>query len=342
MKFRGDSGSDHRRIIFRTVMLPLLILSVLTIGCSYLPRNAGHEVYAPAKYGSDRFANVMGYNIHYVEAGEGPSVLLIPGAFCTYRVWNPVIRYLSKDYRVFAVDYLGVGDSDKPDRFGYSVEEQADVIAALIRGLNLRKVFLVGASYGSVISLDLASRYPELVEAVVGIEGGVLTVPKILRYKGISDILRWPVAGDIMLALMKTNPFPETVAKYIIGGAWDGLTKAQREEMSEVFSANIGTASRVSWSAIDRTISGTINITDKVRKTEVPVVYLYGGASRYRDMSEVNARFFLESMPSARVVRFEDGVHDLHLQYPEQVAGVITGYWKEKLAANMREELPRP
>ena len=32
------------------------------------------------RYGSDRFTNVMGYNIHYVEAGEGPPVLLIPGA----------------------------------------------------------------------------------------------------------------------------------------------------------------------------------------------------------------------------------------------------------------------
>jgi hypothetical protein len=69
---------------------------------------------------------------------------------------------------------------------------------------------------------------------------------------------------------------------------------------------------------------------------------MYGGASRYRDMSEVNARFFSENMPSVRVVRFEDGVHDLHLQYPEQVAGVITGYWREKLVAYKREELPSP
>lgn len=30
------------------------------------------------RYGSDRFANVMVHNIHYVEAGEGPPVLLIP------------------------------------------------------------------------------------------------------------------------------------------------------------------------------------------------------------------------------------------------------------------------
>ena len=53
--------------------------------------------------------------LHYVEAGAGEPILLIPGAFTTYRAWNRVLAGLSLHARVLAVDYVGVGDSDKPE-----------------------------------------------------------------------------------------------------------------------------------------------------------------------------------------------------------------------------------
>jgi pimeloyl-ACP methyl ester carboxylesterase len=275
--------------------------------------------------------------MHYVESGEGTPVLLIPGAFCTYRVWDRVIPSLSKKYRVIALDYLGVGDSDKPvEGFGYTVEEQADVIAGMIRELKLRKVRLVGVSYGSMTALNLAVRYPDLAETVVCIEGGAFIFPELLRYKGVNVVLGWPVIGDLFLGLMKTGLFKGTVASSVMGSAWESLTPAKKEEIQSILFANVKTASRVSWYRIDREIRGAIDFSEAAKRSTVPVLYLYGGASKYREMAEKNAEFLRKNLPKTEIVYLEGGIHDLQMQHPELVAGIIMQSWGKEAAGHIQ------
>jgi len=107
-------------------------------------KNEKHKVYSKSKYGRNRFVVVQNRNIHYVETGEGQPALLIPGAWSTYRYWNRITPLLSKHYRLLALDYLGAGDSDKPGSgFGYTVEEQADLIAGIIEALQVSKVHII-------------------------------------------------------------------------------------------------------------------------------------------------------------------------------------------------------
>jgi len=89
----------------------------------------------------DKFVVVQGYNIHYVETGEGQPILLIQGHLGTYRHWNRVIPYLSKHYKLLCMDYLGAGDSDKPKSgFRYTIEEQADLIVKMMEALHIPKI----------------------------------------------------------------------------------------------------------------------------------------------------------------------------------------------------------
>ncbi len=318
-------------------LLVLVFIVFQCQGCGYPVISDGHRVYSPPRTGVDRFIVVDGHTVHYVEAGSGSPVLLIPGAFCTYRVWDRMIPYLSENYRVLALDYLGVGDSDKPaEGFRYTVEEQADIVSGVIRGLGFRKVRVIGASYGSMIALNMAARYPELVEGVVCIEGGAFIVPDVLRYHGMSSVLGWPVLGDALLGLMRTNLFRETVAKSVMGHAWESMSPIDREEIAGILSANVKTASRVSWHRIDETIRGTIDFTEAARKCRVPVLYLYGGESKYLEMAERNARFLRESLPAAEVARIEDGIHDLQMQHPGQVTEIIARSWGKGLDRTIR------
>ena len=58
---------------------------------------------------------VNGINIHYVEGGEGPVVVLIPGWPQSWYAWRYVmVQLVEKGYRVIAVDPKGMGDSDAP------------------------------------------------------------------------------------------------------------------------------------------------------------------------------------------------------------------------------------
>jgi pimeloyl-ACP methyl ester carboxylesterase len=44
-----------------------------------------------ARYGDDRFADVDGYRVHYVDVGAAGPVILIAGSYSTYRAWNRIV-----------------------------------------------------------------------------------------------------------------------------------------------------------------------------------------------------------------------------------------------------------
>jgi len=315
---------DRRRWRAGGGALALALCVLGAVACSTVSTTAGHPLYSTPKYGSDRFVLVRGYTIHYVEAGEGQPLLLIPGAFTTYRTWNRVLPGLMRHNRVLAVDYLGVGDSDKPDQeFGYTVEEQADVMAELIAALNLGRVNVMGASYGGAVALNLAARYPDLIERVVCIEGGALITPETLNYSRLGALVEWPVLGDIIWGFMQSGLFDVTTARSIMGPAWDGLSPAERQEIVAVFSANIHTVSRASWMGIYRAITNRIDFMDALDQSRVPMLYLYGEDSKYRAVSEMNAKHFERHNPSIEVIAFRGGIHDLQLQYPGEVSRIV-------------------
>lgn len=302
-------------------------LAILVLGiaaCVDVVAAAEHALYGVSRYGVDRFVQARGYAIHYVEAGEGQPILLIPGAFTTYRAWNRLLPELALHARVLAVDYLGVGDSDKPETgFAYTVEEQADVLAEMIRALDLADVTVAGASYGGATALNLAARYPDLVGRVVCIEGGALITPEVLNYTKLGGLLAWPVLGDIIWGFMQSGLFDGTTARSVMGPAWDALSPEERQDIVAVISANIRTATRSSWLGIYRAITRRIDFTDALDGLRIPVLYLYGTESKYRAVADLNVGHFKRANRSIEVVPIPGGIHDLHLQYPDAVARMV-------------------
>jgi pimeloyl-ACP methyl ester carboxylesterase len=301
-----------------------MVLLLGGVGCATVVTAPGRQVYSDPKYGADRFVQARGYAMHYVEDGVGHPVVLIPGAFATYRAWNGVVPRLSSQSRVLAVDYLGVGGSDKPETgFRYTIEEQADVLAAMMAGLKLTKVTVVGASYGGAVALNLAARYPDLVRDVVCIEGGALITPEVLNYGKLGALVEWPILGEIIWGFMQSGLFDTITARSIMGGAWDALTAEQRQEIVGIVSANIRTMSKASWTGIYQAITKRIDFTDALAGSQVRVLYLVGTDSKYRAVAEMNVKQFETHHPKVEVIRFAGGIHDLHLQHPDAVAGAV-------------------
>ncbi|MGO9614586.1 MAG: alpha/beta fold hydrolase [Dissulfurispiraceae bacterium] len=321
----------------RTVIILCLLFAFMAAGCASVPQNNSHAVYEKSSVGVDQFVEVNGYNVHYVEAGLGRPVVLIPGAFSTYRVWNRLIPKLSQRFRVIAINYVGVGDSDKPERgFDCSVKSQADIIAETIRSMNLGKVRLVGVSYGSGIALSIAGRYPWLVESVICIEGGAFILPEQLNHSKAAALLGIPIIGDIFLGVLKTGVFDKVAAKRVMGAAWEKLTSSEQEEVLEIVATNVKTASRIAWYHIYRSITSPLDFTEELRHSSVPIRYLYGEHSIYRELSQLNADIIKRIALNAEVISFDDGIHDLELQYPRKVFDAITTSWgRRELASGL-------
>ncbi len=309
----------------------VILLTLLGgVGCGAVLKNDAHAVFSKPAYGKDRFVRAGDYTVHYVEAGEGPPLVLIPGAFTTYRTWNRVAPELSAHNRILAVDYVGVGDSDKPEKgFRYRVEEQADVLAEMILSLRLSRVNLLGASYGGAVALNLAARHPDLVNKVVCIEGGALITPEAMNYSRLGTLLQWPILGDIIWGFMKSGLFDRITARSVMGPVWDQLSPEEKEEITEIFSANIKTVSRASFLGIYRAITDRIDFTQTLDHMQVPVLYLYGEDSKYRAVVDMNVRRFEERNPNIRVLSFQRGIHELHLQYPLDVTRTILRFLRK-------------
>lgn len=313
-----------------------IIALLFGAACVAAVEGADYPLYSTPKYGADRFVQARGYALHYVEAGVGEPILLIPGAFTTYRAWNRVLAGLSPHARVLAVDYVGVGDSDKPESgFAYSVEEQAEVLAEMLATLRLSDVTVVGASYGGAVALNLAVRYPDIVGRAICIEGGALITPEALNYSTLAGLLDWPVLGDIIWGFMQSGLFDGATARSVMGPAWDGLSPEEKREIVSVVSANIRTSTRASWVGIYRAITRRIDFMNALDGLRVRVLYLYGTNSKYRAVAEMNVRRFERHAARIDVVAFPGGIHDLHLQYPDAVAGMVLHFLAMTPAINV-------
>jgi pimeloyl-ACP methyl ester carboxylesterase len=297
------------------------------VACSYMTSNDKHLVYGQAAAGADRFIRVQGYNIHYVETDaadkQKETMLLLPGAFSTYRSWDRMIPLLAEHYRILAIDYLGAGDSDKPTTgFAYKIEEQADVIAAMMEQAGITSAHIVGVSYGGLIALNLATRYPHRATSVVCIEGGVVK-PKKLPYYYWRKLLGWPIIGDFFVGAVRSGLFDTITAKAVMGEAWKTMAREEQEEVVSILAKNNKTASRKAWYRISQTFENSKDFVEEIKSLKMPVLYLYGEKSELRAMTEMNVRFFKQYLPAVEIVSFKDGIHDLELQKPREVANLI-------------------
>lgn len=118
-----------------------------------------------------RFAQLDGIQLHYVEAGAGPLVVLLHGFPDFWLVWRRQIAVLADaGFRVVAPDLRGFNLSDKPRHAGaYASGTTADDIAALITHVGAPSASVVGHDIGGAVAWALARRRPDLVERLVAI-----------------------------------------------------------------------------------------------------------------------------------------------------------------------------
>ena len=112
---------------------------------------------------------VLGSQMAYLEAGEGPVVLFQHGNPTSSYLWRNVIPLVAPHARCIAPDLIGMGASDKPD-IAYRVEDHARYFEAFIEALNLTDLVLVLHDWGSALGLDWARRHEDRVRGLALME----------------------------------------------------------------------------------------------------------------------------------------------------------------------------
>jgi pimeloyl-ACP methyl ester carboxylesterase len=106
--------------------------------------------------------------VHYEVIGRGTPLVFVHGWLGSWRYWVPTMEGLSVNYRAYALDLWGFGDSDKVQA-NYHVDSYVDLLEKFLDQLGLWRVSLVGHALGGAVSLLFAANFPERVERVMGV-----------------------------------------------------------------------------------------------------------------------------------------------------------------------------
>ncbi len=105
-------------------------------------------------------------HISYSDFGKGAALVLLHGFLENQKMWQELVPELSQKNRIITIDLLGHGESAC---LGYvhSMEENSEIVAAVLSKLRIRKTVLVGHSMGGYVALAFAELYPEKIKGLV-------------------------------------------------------------------------------------------------------------------------------------------------------------------------------
>lgn len=280
--------------IQKTVLLTLL-LAVLS-----LPARAAEP--------KDGFLTMAdGAKIHYLEAGQGPAIVLIPGWSMAAEIWEPQITGLSKSHRVVAYDPRSQGQSTKtPD--GSFPDVRARDLGAVIDQLGLAPATLVcwSLAVGECVTYVAQSGTGKIAGLVLvdGLAGDLIdpdTLPGLVRYLGRLQRDRQKMTEAFVRSMFK-KPQTEEYLKRVV-------------EMSLKTPTDTGLALFVGGLTQDNTETlGKIDKPTLLAVTPNPFTM-----ARYKEMNE--------KIPGSKMEVFQAG-HALFVDEPERFNKLVEDFVK--------------
>ena len=143
------------------------------------------------------------------------------GSGLSHIVWSLHEQfYVSQGFNVLSVDIPGHGNSEGPSL--KSIEEISDWIRSLMRTLDILKITIIGHSQGSLVGIDFASRYPDLISKLVLVAGSY-------KMPVNQDLIDLAEAGDEKAILLMMKWGYEGSKAFIGGNPVKKIIKSSRD-----------------------------------------------------------------------------------------------------------------
>lgn len=165
-----------------------------------------------------------GHVQHYLDEGQGPVLLMVHGNPTWSFAWRRLVRNLSSDYRVIAIDHLGCGFSEKPqDRNLYTLDGHIQRLCGLVKLLELQNVTLFGHDWGGAIGMGCAGRMADRFSRFVLMNTGAFLSQAIPFRIALCRIPLLGTLGDRAFNLFARAALTMAVEKPLSEGARAGF-----------------------------------------------------------------------------------------------------------------------
>jgi triacylglycerol lipase len=264
---------------------------------SILPRQS--DLPAP------QTATVFGQHMVYYEAGEGPAIVLVHG-FGSQALfdWGRVIKPLTQNHRVIAVDQIGFGHSDKPF-INYRIQTFVDFLGEFLRIKGVQHFTLAGESLGGWIVADYA------IEALSPSNTGTfaLPVPDRLILEDAAGHAVPPrgavvAPGSLQESAGVAVVFHDKslVNEDFIRRNWELKMEANDGQTQRLFVDNPALASEL--------------VTGKLGAISIPTLVVWGGDDQLLPLAD--GRDYAAKIPHAKLVIVADCGHAPSLEKPDE------------------------
>lgn len=260
------------------------------------------------------------------QPGQGPAIVLLHGFPDNHHLYDRVLPYLG-DRRVVTFDFLGWGESDKPDDHAYTHDAQIAEIGRVVDALGIDRVILVAHDASGPAAIDWALRHPERVERLVLLNTYYSLMPSLrppeaiwlFSTPGVRSVARWFASrfGDGLFRRLYHWQVGRFFRDPTVRDAFLPVLYEQFERQPSAQRAFFGLNEDLLPALRERA-----QRTDELRHFDRPVRIFFGGADPYlnsnvaRELACLFPRASLQVIPGAR--------HFVQMDEPERVAKEIT------------------
>lgn len=255
---------------------------------------------------------VNGIDIHYLQTGKGPDVVLIHGLGGNLAIWFlQLIQQLRHDFRFTAYDLRGHGKSDVPPT-AYTTADMAKDLESLLDALGLEKVHLVSHSWGADIAMHFTILYPERVMKLVVLEPNIAA---LIDWRKSKDWEGWAYWAKRL----------EEFGVHVPREKWHDADYMLRQSVHVPirYGPFKGRPRQNKWllklldeTTIIKDYEKVAGMTlDKVENIRRPTLALYGEKSHFL----VTYKYLRDHVPGVKTVLLPDGDHYGPLEHPEMI-----------------------
>ena len=255
--------------------------------------------------------------VHYESFGRGRPVLLLHGWLNSWGVWRKTIEVLGSDFRVYAMDFFGFGDSGD-QASDYSVSNFARLVPQFMDRMGIVKAPLVGHSMGGTVSLSVALNHPEKVVKVVVVGSPIVgsSLSPLLKMAAYSG---WESLAEKSPALF----VPVQAGLKVFMRGYSHFMAKDGKAVGDMLSTDIGKLSAMSFLESIGTLRQT-DLRGQLGRLRVPVLGMYG---RKDNIVHPNQGDVLkDALPSSQIAWFDDSGHFPMMDETEHFHDVLRSF----------------
>jgi pimeloyl-ACP methyl ester carboxylesterase len=280
-----------------------------------------------------RIVSLPGGDVQVFEegTGSGAPIVLLHCYSCSLHWWDGLAPMLARNHPVIRIDLLGHGGSQKPSS-GYSIDDQAGLVAGALDQLGVQGAVVVGHSMGFSVATALADRASQLVDRLVNIDEGPNEDACSLPF--LAKLGYTPVLGEAIWRVTPSFAIKDGYADAFAPGydLADGFPNP--DQVVDDYHAMTYTSFKDAADAnSDYTDEATLD--QRLRQIPVPLLSIFGSEDQICDPQSSQAAY--AALPGAQVAEVRGAGHSPNVEKPEETAALI-----EEFAADAAGLAPAP